>query len=134
MKGLFLETNFDNGFFWSRVALVLFALSLLLVPMYADKIFSQTKVTTQRTGIIVLATKLLAGVAAFLLLKATAQGDVAVVQALDGLKFVFIILLGLIVGKFLPHSAGENEFDFKTIIRKSLYIGIITLGFVILFL
>lgn len=134
MKGLFMETNFDNGFFWSRIALVIFALTLLLVPMYADKILSQTKATTRRTGGIVLATKFLAGVAAFLLLKATDLGDVAVVQALDGLKFVFIILLGLIIGRFMPDSAGENELEFNTVIRKSLYIGIIAVGFVILFL
>jgi len=33
MKGLFEETGFDDGFFWSRVGFVLFALSLLLVPV-----------------------------------------------------------------------------------------------------
>jgi uncharacterized membrane protein len=133
MKGLFLETNFDNGFFWSRVSFVLFALSLLLVPMYYEKIVTQTKVTTKRTGVIVLATKILAGVATFLILKATNLGDVSVVQALDGLKFVFIILLSLLVGRFIPVTAGENDFDFQTVIKKSIYIAIIVLGFVILF-
>jgi uncharacterized membrane protein len=133
MKGLFLETSFDDGFFWSRIAFVLFALTLLLVPTYYDKIVNQTRSTTKKTGFIVLFTKVLAGVAAFLLLKATDLGDVTVVQALDGLKFVFIILLGLIIGRFIPHTAGENEFDFKTVIRKSLYIAIIFIGFVILF-
>jgi uncharacterized membrane protein len=134
MKGLFLETNFADGFFWSRVCFVLFALSLLLVPTYYEKITQQTKTTSKRTGAIVIAAKVLAGIAAFMLLKATDQGDVAVVQALDGLKFVFIILLGVVIGRFTPYSAGENEFDLKTLIRKTLYIGIITLGFVVLFL
>lgn len=133
MKGLFLETNFDDGFFWSRVAFVVFALSLLLVPMYYQKIVSNTQTASRRTGYLVLLAKVLAGIAAFMLLKATDLGDVSVVQALDGLKFVFIILIGLIVGQFMPKSAGENEFDFKTVIRKSLYIGIIALGFVVLF-
>jgi uncharacterized membrane protein len=133
MKGLFVETNFDDGFFWSRIAFVLFALTLLLVPTYYDKIVSQTRSTTKRTGAIVIVTKILAGVAAFLLLKATDLGDVTVVQALDGLKFVFIILLGLVIGRFIPHTAGENDFEFKTVIRKSLYIAIIFIGFVILF-
>lgn len=133
MKGLFLETSFTDGFFWSRVAFVLFALSLLLVPVYFDKIVDQTKKTTKKGGSLVLFTKVLAGVAAFMLLKATDLGDVTVVQALDGLKFVFIIILGLLVGRFIPHTAGENEFDFKTLIRKTFYISIIALGFVILF-
>jgi uncharacterized membrane protein len=134
MKGLFTATSFDDGFFWSRTALVLFALSLLLVPAYYVKITEQTKSTSGKTGALVLITKILAGVAAFMLLKATDLGDVTVVQALDGLKFAFIIILGLIFGRFIPHSAGENDFSFKTVIRKSVYIAIICVGFVILFI
>ena len=48
MKGLFLETSFDDGFFWSRVGFVLFTLSLLLVPAYYDRIVSQTKSATRK--------------------------------------------------------------------------------------
>jgi uncharacterized membrane protein len=134
MKGLFDETSFADGFFWSRVCFVLFALSLLLVPTYYEKITAQTKTTTRKTGFLVVGTKIIAGIGAFMLLKATDMGDVAVVQALDGLKFVFIIVLSLLVGRFTPKTAGENEFDFKTLIRKTLYIGIIAVGFVVLFL
>lgn len=133
MKGLFIETSFDDGFFWSRVAFVLFALSLLLVPSYLEKITAQTKVTTKKAGALVLGTKIMAGIAAFVLLKATDWGDVTVVQALDGLKFVFIILLSLLIGRFIPREAGENEFDFPTIMRKVVFIVIITLGFLMLF-
>lgn len=133
MKGLFLETNFDNGFFWTRVSFVLFALSLLLVPAYLEKIRAQTQNTSRRTGVLVLLTKILAGIAAFMLLKATDLGEVAVVQATDGLKFVFILFLGLVIGKFTPITAGENENDTKTIVRKALYVAIIAIGFVILF-
>lgn len=133
MKGLFQETSFDDGFFWSRIGFVLFALSLLLVPVYYDKIKNQTKQTSTRGGLLVLAAKVLAGVAAFMLLKATDLGDVTVVQALDGLKFVFIILIGLIVGRFIPHAAGENEFDASTVMRKVLYVCLITMGVLLLF-
>jgi uncharacterized membrane protein len=134
MKGLFLETSFDDGFFWSRVAFFLFALSLLLVPSYYEKIVGQTKKPTARTGFIVLGAKVLAGVAAFLLLKATDWGEVSVVQALDGLKFVFILLISFIVGRFIPITAGENNFDFRTLVRKAAYVTVIAVGFVILFL
>lgn len=133
MKGLFLETSFDDGFFWSRIGFVTFALSLLLVPVYYQKIIEQTKSTTRRGGALVLVAKILAGIAAFMLLKATHLGDVTVVQALDGLKYVFIILLSVLVGRFIPATAGENASDFKTIVRKALYVAIISIGFVILF-
>lgn len=132
MKGLFLETSFDDGFFWSRIAFVLFSLSLLLVPVYFEKISAQTKKTSQKTGILILFSKILAGIAAFMLLKATDWGEPSVVQALDGLKFVFIVFISLILGQFIPTTAGENTFDFKTLIRKAVYIAIISLGFVIL--
>ncbi len=134
MKGLFIETSFDDGFFWSRVAFFFFALSLLLVPIYYEKIVSQTKKTTAKTGILVLHAKVLAGIAAFMLLKATDMGEVSVVQSLDALKFVFILLISFVVGRFIPSSAGENRFDFKTLIRKAAYVAIISIGFVILFL
>jgi len=133
MKGLFDTTSFDDGFFWSRVSFVLFALSLLLVPAYYEKIAKQTKQTTARSGVLIFGTKIFAGVAAFMLLKATDMGDVTVVQALDGLKYVFIILMSILLGRFIPKSAGENDYDTKTILRKVLYVAIISIGFVILF-
>lgn len=133
MKGLFLETSFDDGFFWSRVCFVLFALSLLLVPVYYEKIKSQTKNTSTVTGMLVFGNKILAGVAAFMLLKATDWGDVAVVQALDGLKFVFILIIGLFLGNYIPRSAGENDTGWAVVLRKLAYVSIITLGFIILF-
>lgn len=134
MKGLFLETSFDDGFFWSRIAFFLFALSLLLVPSYFDKIAGQTKKTSARTGALVLFAKVLAGVAAFMLLKATDLGEVAVVQALDGLKFVFILLITFFLSWSAPKCVGDDCSTFKTLVRKALYVAIIAIGFVILFL
>ena len=133
MKGLFLETSFDDGFFWSRISFVLFALSLLLVPAYYEKITAQTKTTSAKAGMLVLATKILAGVAAFMLLKATDWGDVAVVQATDGLKFVFILGLTLLFGSHLPDTCVECETRPREIVRKILYVTIIVIGFFLLF-
>lgn len=134
MKGLFIETSFDDGFFWSRIALVLFALSLLLVPVYYDKITTQTKRTTPKAGVVILSTKVLAGVATLLLLKATDFGDVAVVQALDGLKFVFILIISVLFGSFLPADSVKVDARPREVLRKILYVAIIAVGYLILFL
>src|SRR3989344_6043270 len=134
MKGLFETSNFDNGFFWSRVALVLFALSWLLVPNYLELIKEQNQKTSKRTGMLVFGTKILAGVAAFMILKATDLGDVAVVQALDGVKFVFILFITFFLGRWLPESVGERYSDSKTLVQKFVYVTIICLGFTLLFL
>ncbi len=133
MKGLFIVTNFDDAFFWSRIALIAFALSWLLVPNYLDLIKEQSVNTTKKTGLMVFGNKILAGVAAFMILKATDLGDVAVVQALDGLKFVFILVIGIFLSRFLPESVGERDRSYKTIVRKLLYVTIICIGFILLF-
>jgi len=134
MKGLFQETSFDDGFFWSRVCFVLFALSLLLVPTYYEKVTEQTKKTTKKTGAIVILTKVLAGVAAFLILKATDIGDVAVVQAMDGLKFVFILGIAVVFGAMLPDSFAQHEPRPREVFRKVIYVAVIAVGYLILFL
>lgn len=134
MKGLFMETSFDDGFFWSRVGFVLFALSLLMVPAYYDRVTKQSKQTTRKTGLLVILTKVLAGVAAFLLLKATDAGDVAVVQALDGLKFVFILVVTILFGSLLPDSIARHEARPQEIVRRVIYVAIIAVGYFILFL
>ncbi len=133
MKGLFLETNFNDGFFWSRVAFVLFALSLLLVPTYYKKITEQTKGTSKKAGVIIILAKILAGVSAFLLLKATDLGEVSVVQALDSLKFVFILLISAIFAHWLPSSATDRDTRPGSFFRKLLYVVVILVGFIVLF-
>ncbi len=134
MKGLFLETSFDNGFFWSRVGFVLFALSLLLVPTYLKKIKEQSGQTSKRTGILVVLAKVIAGIAAFLLLKATDWGDVAVVQALDGVKFVFILLITIFFGNLLPDAAVVHTSRPSEVMRRVLYVCLIVTGYFILFM
>lgn len=133
MKALFLETSFDDGFFWSRIAFVLFTLSLLLVPAYYKKIREQTAETSKKAGIIVLLAKVLAGVAAFMLLKATDLGEVSVVQALGGLQYVFILLITLIFAHWLPESVTDRDMRPQVFFRKILYVVVILVGFFVLF-
>jgi uncharacterized membrane protein len=133
MKGLFMETSFEDGFFWSRISFVLFALSLLMVPVYWDKIKEQSKNTTKKTGAIVLVTKVIAGVAAFLILKATDLGEVSVVQALDGVRFVFILCITALLAHWLPESATDRDTRPQVFFRKFIFIVIITIGYFILF-
>ncbi|MFT7644754.1 MAG: drug/metabolite transporter (DMT)-like permease [Candidatus Paceibacteria bacterium] len=133
MKGLFQETSFDDGFFWSRIGFVLFTLSLLLVPAYYAKIKEQTKGTTKKAGAIVLFTKLMAGIAAFMLLKATDMGDVSVVQALNGLQFVFILLIGIVFAHWLPPTATDRDTRPQVFFKRLLYVIVILVGFVTLF-
>ena len=134
MKALFDEIGFDAGLFWSRIGLILFALSLLMVPTYYKKITERTKEATRRTGLLILLAKILAGVSAFLLLQATYKGDVTVVQAMDGLKFVFILFITVIFSKLLPNNVAKTETRPKEVMQQILYVILIVVGFFILFL
>ncbi len=133
IKGLFNLTSFDNGFFWSRMAVMLCALSFLLVPRYATKIFAHTKTTGKRASGFILVNKVIAGCASILILKATQLGDVSVVQALGGLQYIFILVFGIFLGHRTPVAYGENNRSPKVLLHKALFVAIITLGFFILF-
>ncbi len=133
LKGIFNLTTFDDGFFWSRIAFVLYALSLLMVPTFLEKIKEQTKVTTRRAGYLIFANKVLAGVSTILILKATDLGDVAVVQALGGLQFVFILLLGIFFTVHKAKAPVGEVIHRETILQKALFVAIIALGFLVLF-
>lgn len=133
IKGLFNVTTFDNGFFWSRIAFMLFALSLLLVPTYYKKIKEQTKSTGKSARVLVLGNKVLAGIGSILILKATQLGDVAVVQALGGLQFVFILLLGITFGGKTFKVCQEDSCRTDEVIQKAIFVAIISIGFLVLF-
>lgn len=133
LKGLFSLTTFDDGFFWSRIAFMLYALSLLLVPAFYEKINEQTKVTTRKAGFLVFVNKIIAGVVTLLILKATALGDVAVVQALGGLQFLFVLLIGIFF-TFRSDALGVGEkYKRESILQKALFVAIISIGFLVLF-
>ncbi len=133
IKGLFTITTFDDGFFWSRIAFMFFALTLLMIPNYWERVQQQTKVMSRRARLLIFVNKILAGVSTILILKATDLGDVAVVQALGGLQFVFILLLGIFFTHSKVHTHVRERYDKSAILQKAIFVSLITLGFIILF-
>jgi drug/metabolite transporter (DMT)-like permease len=132
IKGLFLQTSFDNGFFWSRIAFMFFALTLLMIPNYWERVREQTKATSMQARSLIFTNKVLAGVSTILILKATDLGDVAVVQALGGLQFVFILLLGIFFSR--KHTGIVVEkYGRGAILQKAIFVAVITFGFLVLF-
>jgi drug/metabolite transporter (DMT)-like permease len=133
LKGLFMVTSFDDGFFWSRVAFVFFALTLLMIPAYFERVRVQTKATKAPAYIFILSSKVLAGVSTLLILHATNLGDVAVVQALGGLQYVFIILFGIILTLWPSNSKKVEAYHPDHILQKAVFVAVIAIGFLVLF-
>lgn len=125
-------TSFDHAFFWSRFGIVVVALTMLLIPDYWQKITSRTLRARSRDGAIVLGNKLLAGLASLLILKAIEFGDVALVQALGGLQYLFLLVISLVFGSKLAHDFGEN-LTTRDMVHKIVSIPLIAFGFFLLF-
>lgn len=133
IKLLFLVTHFDNAFLWSRLAIVAVSFILLLWPHAHGPLHKEHKKTRSSSYLLIIGNKVLAGFAAFLILKAVELGNVAVVQALGGLQFVFLLIFAIVFGNKTPHYCGEN----CTLWQKSqkiIAVSIIVIGFAVLFI
>jgi drug/metabolite transporter (DMT)-like permease len=133
MKAMFAISSFDHAFFWSKVGLLVFLGSLLLVPRYAGKFSANVKRTKKSGSLWVIGNTAFAGIATFMVLKSIEMGNVSVIQALGGLKFAFVIIISILFGKFIPKAAGENN-TLKDIVQKGVAVVIILFGFFYLFL
>jgi uncharacterized membrane protein len=133
IKKMFVDTSFDQAFFWTRIALVIFVFSLLLIPRYASKVKFNTKKQKKSGGLWVLGNAMIGGTAAFLTLKAIDLGNVTIVQALGGLQFIFLIIISFFFGKFIPKKCGENN-SVMDVVQKIIAITLFVLGFYFLFI
>lgn len=102
IKLIFLQTNFIDGFFWSRMTNVVGALFLLAVPASRRAIFHGYHTTSHGMKWLVFANKTLGGVAAFLTLLAISLGSVTIVNAMAGLQFVFLLSFAYFGARWIP--------------------------------
>jgi drug/metabolite transporter (DMT)-like permease len=137
IKHIFNLINFDSGFLYTRLGVVLAALSIILIPQYRKRIFRRLqnkKVSVSRATKVVVGLKTLSGIGSIMILKAVYLGSVAVVQALSGVQFLFLILFSVFFGKKTHIYFGENDINFKVIIQKIIAVLIITTGLFFTFL
>ncbi len=131
IKVIFNSINFDSGFLYTRIGLVLAALSVILIPAYRRRIFRKLKgkkVQAKKASVYVLVLKLFSGLASILTLKAIDIGTVAVVQAISGMQFLVLILASFLFGWYTPIYFGEQNLTVRDYIQKVLAAAVITLG------
>jgi hypothetical protein len=105
-----------------------------MIPNYFERVREQTKVMGASAKALIIANKLIAGVATILILKATDMGDVAVVQALGGLQFVFILLLGMFFAYWGRALKSGECCDSHATFQKAVFVAVISVGFLMLFM
>lgn len=133
LKALFNNTDFVDAFFWSRMGNVFAGLSLLLFPSVRNHVFEITKKTTKKTGALIIANRVLGGLAFLCILYAIRLGSASVVNALSALQFVFIFLMIFLLRDKLSELY-HHEFRPGHIQHKVLAMICITIGFFILFI
>ncbi len=107
-KFVFLNQPFMSGFIWTRIGSFLAAIGILLIPSYRRLIFHSTKSVKMKSGGLFIGNKILAGVAFLILNYAISVGDVVLVNALGGIKYVLLLAMAVIFTKWFPKVIREQ--------------------------
>ena len=126
-KYIFNNTEFISGFIWIRIGAFVGALLLLLSAANRKAIFHGNKKIKKSTSIIFILGQL-AGAVAFIMINwAISLGSVTFVNALQGLQYVFLFLLVLLLMRKRPNLLGE-DMSKKVVIQKIVAILLIAIG------
>ncbi len=131
VKYVFNNSDFINGFFWTRIGFVLTALVALSSAAIRADIVSFLKFSSQKSKLLLVFNKTLASMASISLQYSIQIGSVILVNALLGLQFVFIFLLAVLLKGRIP--AIRENMKGKILILKLCSVALITIGFALLF-
>ncbi len=141
IKMLFATTSLIDGFFWSRMANVLIALLLLLIPtVYKAVHHDHTRHKTpqgrqngpSKKALLILGNKIIGGLGFIFVLLAIKEGNAAIINALTATQYIFLLIFALFFGKLLPEYF-EEKIHKHEFLHKSLATALIVLGFFVLF-
>ncbi len=133
-KYVFTSSGFLNGFMWMRLGSALAAVFILIdrenikaIKEAMDKIFS-------KKGILFFSNQGVGAIGFFLQNLAISKGVVAIVNAMQGVQYVFVILLSALLSFKFPQMMKEGgDIDKKIIIEKIIASLFIAFGLWFLF-
>lgn len=134
-KFVYLNTDFVNGFMWIRLGSLIAIVCVSVFPHNRQLILNDLKKNskkgnqqqTKRTGIQFLIGQACGGVSLVLLQYAVFLSSVTLVNALQGMQYVFVFLFVLILTLFLPKVLKE-EISKEIFIQKSIAVVLIFIG------
>ena len=131
-KYAYTEQGFISGFVWTRVGAFLGALLLLLLAKNRRDIMKEIKQPKKETGLLFLCGQT-GGALSFILVNKAMDlsSNIAVVNALRGLEYVFLLIIVLSLHKKFPNLLGE-KITSQTLAQKILATGLIIAGLIIL--
>lgn len=109
MKHIYLHQPFVGSFVWSRLGSFIGVLLMLFVPGWRYLIFKQQQgAKTPRNMLFFLVVRLLAAAAFIMINWAISLGNVAIVNALQGVQYLFLFVIILLVSNKFPKMLNEQ--------------------------
>lgn len=133
-KFLFQAQPFVSAFIWIKVGGALFAISFLFFPEVRKILFEHKKSPPKKAGGIFVAKNITGGLGAILLhlaISIARFGEVALVNALQGVQFALIFFIALFLTKKFPKIIKE-EIHTKALVVKILGTTLIIAGVILL--
>jgi len=129
-KYLFMGASFISAIVWIRTATAIIALFLLIPKKNRKKIFKKTEKLKKGTVKYVISGRILSVLGALGIYVAVFLGSVVLVNSLQGIQYVFIMILALILFKKFPKL--KEQFNKEVIFQKILAIILIGIGLILL--
>lgn len=131
-KYAFEGTDDISAFLWSRIGGAAAALPLLLSASVRGRLkFSEIAKAGFDGGALYVGSRILAGIAPLILVAAIALGSVTLVNALQGVQYVFLFLLAIIFSRRWPSIFGEVTAP-AIIFQKSIAMLLVIAGLALL--
>jgi len=131
-KYIFLDTSFISGLIWIRTGVALIALCLLIPRKNRQLIFQKTEQLKSRTIKFFISGRALSILSSFGIYLAVFLGSVSLVNSLQGIQYVFVLILAFILFKKIPKA--REQFTSEIITQKIIAIILIALGLAVLVL
>lgn len=130
-KYVFDRSNLVTGLVWSRLSMFAIAMSFLLFKTARDAILSTPKEAGTSNALLFYGVRVIGALAGFLQNYAIAIGSVVIVNALQGIQFVFLLALTSLLSVYYPNILKET-ITRRILTLKFVAIGLITIGLIIL--
>jgi drug/metabolite transporter (DMT)-like permease len=128
IKYIYLNQPFVGGFVWSRLGTFIGALLILFIPDWRKSIMEyQKRAKTPKNLAFFIFIRLLAGLAFIMINWAISLGNVALINSLQGVQYVFLFFLVLFLSAKYPHIL-EEELGGGVKLQKIIGVSLIGIG------
>ncbi|MEO8065761.1 MAG: EamA family transporter [Candidatus Doudnabacteria bacterium] len=126
-KYIFNHSNFISGMVWTRMGFFVAALPILLFKKNRDVIFNAPKQAGVKNVVLYYSSRVSGTIGGFLQNYAVSLGSVVVVNSLQGVQFVFLLILTSLLSVYFPKILKE-KISFEIITLKVIAIILIAVG------